>query len=188
MANVRQAGLEANTQPSHLGTVGRYIPKSPIQPSNPALGFSRGELAHHDSSNPTISCQCGAVNFRACLPEPLEVYVCHCLECRKQSASAFGVSALFPSQEMRPLLDSVRPQLGVWKRPTDAGNTLECYFCKTCGVRILHRSILPNGEPKPYVTVKGGCLDSIRLDRARHIWTRSALVPVPENSDPAEPA
>ncbi|KAL5602474.1 hypothetical protein FOBRF1_010007 [Fusarium oxysporum] len=69
----------------------------------------------------------------------------------KQSASAFGTSAIFPADDMWPLSEDVLSKLGVWKRPTDEGNTLECYFCKTCGVRVLHRSVLPDGQGKPYL-------------------------------------
>ena len=140
------------------------------------------------STNPEIKCQCGAVSFRAPLPKPIRVYCCHCLECRKQSASAFGTTAQFPAESIWPLPGHVQAQLSVWKRPTDAGNTLECYFCKTCGVRVLHRSILPDGEPKSTISIKGGCLEGISLDGISHIWTRSALVPVPEGSDPTHPS
>jgi hypothetical protein len=52
--------------------------------------------------NPTISlemdasCQCGRVSFKTPLPKPLALYICHCEECRRQSSSAFGCSAIFP--------------------------------------------------------------------------------------------
>ncbi|KAK5993105.1 hypothetical protein PT974_06533 [Cladobotryum mycophilum] len=139
------------------------------------------------STNPKIQCQCGAVSFHAVLPKPLEVVVCHCRECQKQSASAFGISAVFPLEGMLPFPEHVQPNIGLWKRPTDSGNTLECYFCNTCGVRVLHRSILPDGRPLPTVRIKGGCLEGLSLDTAKHIYTRSALVPVPENSDLGSP-
>ncbi|ENH65086.1 hypothetical protein FOC1_g10005937 [Fusarium oxysporum f. sp. cubense race 1] len=103
--------------------------------------------------NPKIECQCGAVQITASRPQPLSVYCCHCTECQKQSASAF-----------------------------DEGNTLECYFCKTCGVRVLHRSVLPDGQGKPYLSVKGGCVEGLSWENAEHIYTRSARVPVPEGS------
>lgn len=43
-----------------------------------------------------VSCQCGAISFKTPLPKPLAVYICHCDECRRQSSSAFGCSAIFP--------------------------------------------------------------------------------------------
>lgn len=81
----------------------------------------------------------------------------------------------------------MRARLGLWTRPTDSGNTLECYFCKTCGVRILHRSILPDGTPKETLSVKGGCVEGLTWEGVKHIYTRSARVPVPEGSDVASP-
>ncbi|KAI5460285.1 Mss4-like protein [Mariannaea sp. PMI_226] len=138
--------------------------------------------------NPKVQCQCGAVEFYASQPEPLMVFCCHCLECQKQSASAFGTSARFPAEGMWPLPDKARANLDLWVRPTDSGNTLECYFCKTCGVRVIHRTILPDGTPKPNLSVKGGCMEDLKWDGARHIFTRTARVPVPEGSDQAEPS
>ncbi|SCU79495.1 LADA_0B01068g1_1 [Lachancea dasiensis] len=137
--------------------------------------------------NAKVLCQCGTISFRASRPKPLAVFICHCTECQKQSASAFGSSYIFPSEGLWPLPDDIRQQLGIWKRKTDSGNTLECYFCKTCGVRILHRSILPDGKPKPTVTIKAGCVEGFTLDGARHIYTRSAVVPVPADSDSGPP-
>lgn len=104
------------------------------------------------------------------------------------SASAFGVSAVFPAKGMWPLPVAVRKHLRVWRRPANSGNTVECYFCKKCGVRVFHRSILPDGRPKPTVMVKGGCLEGISLKNGKHIYTRSALLPVPEGSDLGPPS
>ena len=137
--------------------------------------------------NPKIQCQCGAITIYASLPKPLSVYCCHCLECQKQSSSAFGTSAIFPAAGMWPLDPSTLSQLEIYTRPTDKGNTLECYFCKTCGVRVLHRSILPDGTPKDTLSVKGGCVEGLSWQGAKHIYTRSARVPVPEGSEPASP-
>jgi hypothetical protein len=88
---------------------------------------------------------------------------------------------------MWPLSEDVQSQLGIWKRPTDEGNTLECYFCKTCGVRVFHRSILPNGQPKPTLSVKGGLVEGLSWNSVKHIYTRSTRVPVPEGSSLAAP-
>lgn len=140
-----------------------------------------------NTNNPKISCQCGAIAFYASKPFPQSVYCCHCLECQKQSSSAFGTSAIFPASGMWPLPEHVQTQLGLWTRPTDSGNTLECYFCKRCGVRIFHRSIQPDGTPKPTLSIKGGCLEGLSWEGARHIYTRTARVPVPEGSEQASP-
>ena len=41
----------------------------------------------------TGGCQCGAVRYEIA-QEPLAVYVCHCRECQKQSASATNRAAI----------------------------------------------------------------------------------------------
>jgi hypothetical protein len=64
----------------------------------------------------TGGCQCGAVRYEVSR-EPLALYVCHCRECQKQSASAFGMSLI-----VRRLEFSVtRGTAKVWSRGTDNG-------------------------------------------------------------------
>ena len=79
----------------------------------------------------------------------------------------------------------------MWPRITKDGNTLECYFCRECGVRILHRSLRPDGTSQATLSVKGGAVEDLSFEGAKHIWTKAAKVPVPENafleSPPASP-
>ena len=49
---------------------------------------------------PEGGCQCGAVRFTVTAPSGT-VYVCHCRKCRKQSASAFGISVMVPRTALR---------------------------------------------------------------------------------------
>lgn len=157
-------------------------------PTHAAVATSSVSPTPRMDSHAKISCQCGTVSLEAPHPNPMTVYVCHCLECRKQSASAFGISVLFPTESIWPLPPQLEDNVGVWTRPSDAGNSIECYFCKTCGVRLFHRCILPDGRVRPTLTVKGGTIEGFTLGEATHIWTRSALVPVPEGSFPREPS
>jgi hypothetical protein len=54
---------------------------------------------------------------------------------------------------------------------------------------MVHRSKLPDGNYKKTISVKGGCYEGFgNLEKARHIYTRTAVVPVPEDSDLAEPS
>ncbi len=86
-----------------------------------------------------VRCQCGAVHFKTPTPAPLSVYHCHCVECQKQSSSAFGTSAIFAADGVFPLSPELEAKMGLWTRPSEAGRTVDCYFCKECGVRIMHR-------------------------------------------------
>jgi hypothetical protein len=130
----------------------------------------------------TGGCQCGAVRY-AVSAAPLATYICHCRECRKQSASAFGVSVIVPAESFR----LTQGKVAVWQRPTDSGRVLDCMFCVACGSRIRHAT---PGEPT--VSVKGGSLDEPPdLTAATHIWTsrRLAGVAIPDGAPqfPEEP-
>ena len=131
----------------------------------------------------TGGCQCGGVRY-ALSEAPEEVYVCHCTECRKQSASAFGISAIVREEGLRLTAGAPR----VWTRLTETGNRLDCWFCPECGGRVWHAS---SGFPG-ILSVKGGTLDNPPdLAAAVHIWTASRLagVAVPEaaRAFPGEP-
>jgi hypothetical protein len=138
-------------------------------------------MATHDTR--TGGCQCGAIRYE--VPrEPLALFACHCTECRKQSASAFGLSFIVPRAALRVVQGTPR----AWSRPTDSGNTLECLFCPDCGTRVWHQR---RGD-HPTLSIKGGSLDEpVDFARATHIWTASRLpgVVVPPDAPqfPGEP-
>jgi len=128
-------------------------------------------------------CQCGAVRYELAGP-PHETYICHCRECQKQSASAFGISVIVRSVDVRLLTG----KLERWSRATDSGRTLACYFCATCGTRLWHGDT----ERAEEISLKGGTLDEpVDLHRAIHIWTRRKLpgVIIPDGAQqfPGEP-
>ncbi|KAK0384190.1 hypothetical protein NLU13_8278 [Sarocladium strictum] len=118
-------------------------------------------------------CQCGSVRFQTPSAKPLALYICHCESCRRQTSSAFGTSAIFPRFPV-PNTDS----LSCYARPTASGHTLYCYFCKICGTRLFH--IEPT---KDVISIKGGCISGLDWNTAIHIWTKSAMVPIPEGSE-----
>ncbi len=116
---------------------------------------------------------------------------CHCTECRKQSSSAFGTSVYFAAEPAADgaLLPSMMPaaveaKLQWFDRPTDSGNTMRCYFCRECGARVFHHPRLPDGTPRNVVAFKAGCIDAdLDWAGARHIFTRSAVVDIPEGAE-----
>ena len=112
-------------------------------------------------------CQCGAIRYELSRG-PLELCVCHCTECRKQSASAFGISYIVPQTALR--LTQGEPRF--WSRPTDTGNTLDCVFCGECGTRLWHQ----RRGATDTLSIKGGSLDKPPdLSQATHIWTSRML-------------
>lgn len=115
----------------------------------------------------TGGCQCGEVRYES-TGDPIDLYVCHCRECRKQSASAFGISVIVPRDGLR--LTQGEPK--VWTRQTDSGGRLECAFCPTCGSRLWH---VDEGGSET-ISLKGGSLDDPPdLTAAGHIWTSRKL-------------
>ena len=54
---------------------------------------------------------------------------------------------------------------------------MTCWFCKTCGSRIMHER-----SGKEGVSIKGGCIDKLDWTKAVHIWTKEAVMPIPEGA------
>jgi hypothetical protein len=131
----------------------------------------------------TGGCQCGAARY-VVAGQPLAVYVCHCRECQKQSASAFGISVSVRPADFR----LTQGEVSAWSRRTDSGRTLKCMFCPACGSRLWHQSL----DPAMPISVKGGSLDlPVDLNGAIHIWTARKLpgvaIPADARQFPGEP-
>ena len=124
----------------------------------------------------TGGCQCGAVKFEA--PETQSaLYVCHCTQCQKQSASAFGISFTVPRQSLKLIAGAPL----FWLRNTAKGHSLECAFCPECGTRLWHQS---SGHPDS-LNIKAGSFDEpVDLSGAQHIWVVSKVpgVVIPEGA------
>lgn len=56
---------------------------------------------------------------------------------------------------------------------------MDCYFCKTCGVRTMHRVREANGEGRDTCIIKGGVLKGLNYKGAGHMYVRSAVVEIP---------
>ena len=108
-------------------------------------------------------CQCGALRYRIS-GEPITVYVCHCKDCQKQSASAFGMSLWTDSTNFQ----LTRGDLSFYQTHGDSGAVKKCAFCQQCGTRIYHTS----AQPGAVLSVKAGGLDDTSLLRPiAHLWT-----------------
>ncbi|HEX8445630.1 MAG TPA: GFA family protein [Sphingomonas sp.] len=114
-----------------------------------------------DAALRTGGCQCGAVRYRIDGPQP-SCHACHCRECQRQSASAFGLSLT-----VRRVDFVVTGPVKRWDRGTDFGTRTSCVFCDYCGTRVFHiDSLSPD-----WVSVKGGSLDDPTwATPTAHIW------------------
>lgn len=131
----------------------------------------------------TGSCQCGAVRYES-LGAAAALYACHCAECRKQSASAFGMSLQVPRDGLRLTEGTVK----YWTRTADSGRAVNCAFCGTCESRLWHER--EGGEDT--VTIKAGSLDQpVDFSEAIHIWTARCfpgiIIPQSARQFPGEP-
>lgn len=133
----------------------------------PASCFQDLPIMSDESDVLLGGCQCGAIRYQLS-DGPLGLYACHCNECRKQSASAFGISFIVSQSTLRVTQGEPR----FWSRPTDTGNTLDCAFCPECGSRLWHQQ---RGATDT-LSIKGGSLDKpVDLTQAVHIWASRML-------------
>src|SRR5215510_10709367 len=93
-------------------------------------------------------CQCGNVRYRIAA-EPLDLYVCHCRDCQRQTGSAFGMSMIIALSSFRLLSG----ELASFSVRCDSGRLKRCSFCPACGTRIHHQ------VRDAVLSVKAGTLD-----------------------------
>jgi hypothetical protein len=124
----------------------------------------------------TGGCQCGALRFEIGA-EPLSVYVCHCTECQRQSASAFSMSVMVPRDSL--VYTKGKPRR--FERTADSGRVIASDMCETCGVRPVNH---PLANDKVSILKPGTLDDTSWLHPVGHIWTKSAQpwVPIPVDS------
>jgi hypothetical protein len=75
----------------------------------------------------TASCRCGRLKATV-TGEPVRVSVCHCLNCKKRSGSAFAVQARWPRDQV-----SIQGQSKTFVIVADSGNRAIFHFCPDCG-------------------------------------------------------
>ena len=80
----------------------------------------------------TASCRCG--QLRATVTgEPVRVSVCHCLNCKKRSGSAFAVQARWPKAQV-----SIEGASNTFVKVADSGNRATFHFCPECGSDVYY--------------------------------------------------
>src|SRR5271157_5384811 len=72
-------------------------------------------------------CACGAVRYRL-TSAPMFVHCCHCLDCQRQTGSAFVLNAIIETDRIEVLSGDPRPV----RVPTDSGRPHDIYRCPQC--------------------------------------------------------
>jgi hypothetical protein len=111
-------------------------------------------------------CSCGAVRYRL-TSEPLFAHCCHCLNCQRQTGSAFVINLLIEADRVELLAGDPQPV----DVPRDDGSTQRIFRCPTCHVAVFSEY----GRPEVRF-VRGGTLeDPSAITPDVHIYTRSKL-------------
>ena len=75
----------------------------------------------------TASCRCGQLKATV-TGDPVRLSVCHCLNCKKRSGSAFAVQARWPADQV-----TIEGQSKGFELTADSGNRATFHFCPECG-------------------------------------------------------
>jgi hypothetical protein len=119
-------------------------------------------------------CACGAVRYRL-TDDPLFTHCCHCLNCQRQTGSAFVINMLIETDRVELLAGEPQPV----DVPRDDGSTQTIWRCPTCQIALFSKYTSPKVR-----FVRAGTLDDpATVEPDVHIYTRSKLpwVTLPES-------
>ena len=120
-------------------------------------------------------CACGAVRYRL-TSDPLFTHCCHCLNCQRQTGSAFVINLLIEADRMELLAGDPEPV----EVPRDDGSPQQIFRCPACQVAVFSEYSHPGVR-----FVRGGTLDDpAGITPDVHIYTRSKVgwVALPEGT------
>jgi len=111
-------------------------------------------------------CSCGEIRYRL-TSDPLFTHCCHCLNCQRQTGSAFVINVLIETDRVELLAGEPQPV----DVPRGGGKKQRIFRCPTCQVALFSRYTRAGIR-----FVRAGTLDdpsSVSPDV--HIYTRSKL-------------
>ena len=109
-------------------------------------------------------CSCGLVRYRL-TADPMIIHCCHCLNCQRQTGSAFAINTLIEADRVEILTGELQRV----DAPRDDGNTQAIFRCPACQVAVL--SEYSRADVR---FVRAGTLDDpSRAAPDVHIFTRS---------------
>ncbi|HUJ45984.1 MAG TPA: GFA family protein [Rhizomicrobium sp.] len=110
-------------------------------------------------------CSCGAVKYRM-TDAPMFIHCCHCLDCQRQTGSAFVLNALIEADRVEQLSGETRES----PQPTDSGRQHIIHRCGECGTALWSNY----GGRREIRFVRIGTLEKpSALSPDVHIYTRS---------------
>ena len=111
-------------------------------------------------------CACGEVRYRL-TSDPLFVHCCHCLNCQRQTGSAFVINVLIETERVEVLAGEPQPV----SVPRSGGKKQKIWRCPTCQVAVFSQYTRAQVR-----FVRAGTLDDpAAVEPDVHIFTRSNL-------------
>lgn len=119
-------------------------------------------------------CFCGRVRYRL-TSAPMFVHCCHCLDCQRQTGSAFVLNALIEADRLQTLSGEPEPV----EVATDSGRPHDVYRCPHCRIAVWS----DYGRRGVRLVRLGTLDDPAALKPDVHIYVRSKLpwVRLPED-------
>ena len=114
----------------------------------------------------TGGCSCGAVRYRL-TSEPLFVHCCHCLNCQRQTGSAFVINLLVEADRVEVLSGEPQPV----DAPRDDGSAQRIFRCRLCQVAVFSEY----GRPEVRFVRAGTLDDPSAVTPDVHIFTKSKV-------------
>ena len=111
-------------------------------------------------------CSCGEVRYRLA-SEPLFTHCCHCLNCQRQTGSAFVINLLIEADRVELLAGTPVPV----EAPRDDGSVQRIFRCPICEVAVYSEY----GRPEVSFVRAGTLDDPSQASPDVHIFTRSKL-------------
>src|SRR5206468_9801911 len=104
-----------------------------VRPNSDCVGGRKGMTMAREGG-----CSCGAVRHRLA-SDPLFVHCCHCLNCQRQTGSAFVVNLLIEADRVE-LLAGAPEAVEV---PRDDGSAQRIFRCPGCQVAVFSEYTRP---------------------------------------------
>ena len=98
----------------------------------------------------TASCRCGQLKAMV-TGDPVRISICHCLNCKKRSGSAFAVQARWPADQV-----NIEGESKGFELVADSGNRAAFHFCPNCGSDVYYEI---NGKFDGLVAIPLGAFD-----------------------------
>ncbi len=111
-------------------------------------------------------CACGWIRYRI-EDEPLVTHCCHCLNCQRQTGTAFAINLMIEVDRVAILNGTPEPV----DVPRDDGSTQRIYRCPRCQVAVFSEY----GWPELWYVRAGTLDDPSSVSPDVHIFTKSKL-------------